>query len=200
MLYQLNWKKGLFFRIHFGMTTEAANTVWSPNIGFGHLLMLEKIEGIGGGMNSKSSVFLYSSISNHLVYGVPLQLTFSCHFDFAKFPFDSHECPMEFGEMLKETKDVTYNTSRIIYGNESQRIGEDPIIIDNLAFPYEFHLQSLPVFQKSNSYGYTYSYTGMLMKIKRKSLGQLLPGFYYPTASFALLSMISFLIQPDKVS
>ena len=182
------------------MTREAANIVWSPNIGFGHLLMLKKIEGIGGGMNSKSSVFLYSSINNHLVYGVPLQLTFSCPFDFTDFPFDSHECPMEFGERLDQIKDVTFNTSHILHGNKSHRIGDLPIILDNLAFPYEFQLRSLPVFQKSNSYGYTYSYTGMLMKIKRKSLGQLLPGFYYPTASFALLSMISFLIQPDKVS
>ena len=88
------------------MTREAANKVWSPNIGFGHLLMLEKIEGIGGGMNSKSSVYSYSSFNNHLVYGVPLQLTFSCPFDFTEFPFDSHECPMEFGERLEQIKDV----------------------------------------------------------------------------------------------
>ena len=192
-------KKG-FFRIWFGMTSEAANTVWSPNIGFGHLLMLEKIEGIGGGMNSHSSDYFYSSIHNKLVYGVPLQLTFSCPFDFTEFPFDSHECPIEVGERLALIKDATHNTSQILHGNQSHRIGDLPIILDNLAFPYEFQLRSLPVFQKSNSYGYTYSYTGMLMKIKRKSLGQLLPGFYYPTASFALLSMISFLIKPDMVS
>ena len=107
---------------------------------------------------------------------------------------------MEVGERLALIKDATHNTSQILHGNQSHQIGDLPIILDNLAFPYEFQLRSLPVFQKSNSYGYTYSYTGMLMKIKRKSLGQLLPGFYYPTASFALLSMISFLIQPDKVS
>ena len=161
--------------------------------------MLEKMEGIRGRRTSRSGYYFFIPDWKSLVYGVRLQLTFSCVFDFAGFPFDSHECPMEFGEMLKETKDVTYNTSRIIYGNESQRIGEHPIIIDNLAFPYEFLLQSLPEFQKFNSYGY-YSYTGMLMKLKRKSLGQLLSGYYYPTASFALLSMISFLIQPEKVS
>merc|ERR1712008_241988 len=44
-----------------------------------------------------------------------------------------------------------------------------------------------------------FSFTGMLLTIKRKSYGQLLSGYYYPTASFALLSMISFLIKPDKV-
>ena len=161
--------------------------------------MLGKMEGIGGRRTSKSGYYFYASDWNHLAYGVQLQMTFSCHFDFAGFPFDSHNCPMEFGERLKPTKDVTYNASHIIYDNESQRNGEDPIIIDNLAFPYEFHLQALSEFQKSNSYG-NYSYTGMLMKVRRKSLGQLLSGYYYPTASFALLSMISFLIQPEKVS
>ena len=182
------------------MTEEASNMVWSPDIGFEHLLMLEKIESLGGGRNSKSSYYFFHSKSNYLFYGVSLQLTFSCHSNFADFPFDSHECPMEFGERLIETKDVIFNTTHIILGNKSHRIGEPPIIINGVAFPYEFHLQSLPVFEKSNSYGSTYSRTGMLMKIQRKSVGQLLSGYYYPTASFALLSMISFLIQPDKVS
>ena len=87
-----------------------------------------------------------------------------------------------------------------MYGIVSHKTGEPPLILSNLTFPYEFHLQSLPVFQKSNSYGSTYSYTGMVMKIQRKSLGQLLSGYYYPTASFAVLSIISFLIKPEKVS
>ena len=190
----------LEFRTWIEVTEEVANTVWSPDIGFGHLVMLEKMEGIGGRRTSKSSTYLYAPEENSLLYGVPLQLTFSCHFDFAKFPFDSHECPMEFGERLGQKPYVTYNTSHIIHGNESQRIGEQPITINNFAFPYEFHLQSLSEFQKSNSYGFNYSYTGMLMKVQRKSLGQLLSGYYYPTASFALLSMISFLIKPEKVS
>ena len=46
----------------------------------------------------------------------------------------------------------------------------------------------------------TYPLTGMIIKMKRKSLGLLLGGYYYPTTAFALLSMISFLINPDIVS
>merc|ERR1712241_361525 len=37
------------------------------------------------------------------------------------------------------------------------------------------------------------------MKLKRKSLGQLLSGYYYPTSTFAFLSMMSFLIKPEIV-
>ena len=62
---------------------------------------------------------------------------------------------------------------------------------------YEFHLESLPVF--NNTYDEEYSYAGLLIKLKRKSFGQLLSGYYYPTASFAILSLISFLISPDQV-
>ena len=45
-----------------------------------------------------------------------------------------------------------------------------------------------------------FSYTGIALRMRRKSLGQLLSGFFYPSAAFALLSMISFLIKPDMVS
>ena len=62
---------------------------------------------------------------------------------------------------------------------------------------YEFHLESLPVINRT--YDEEYSYAGLLIKLKRKSFGQLLSGYYYPTASFAILSLISFLISPDQV-
>ena len=64
---------------------------------------------------------------------------------------------------------------------------------------FEIHLEALPAFQQVWE-GVTYTYTGMLMKLKRKSLGQLLSGYYYPTTTFAFLSMMSFLINPDVVS
>lgn len=135
-----------------------------------------------------------------VVYGEGLQLTFSCKLEFNDFPFDSHECPMEYGDMKYGSKELTMNSSHVIYGNLSNKIGEHPIILNNLPFPYNFELRSMSAHEISNSYGMTFSFTGMLLTIKRKSYGQLLSGYYYPTASFALLSMISFLIRPDKVS
>ena len=75
-------------------------------------------------------------------------------------------------------------------------LGVDPIIIDNSPLPFEFQLQSLAT--KEKHAGYNISYTGMLVRIKRKSLGLLLSGYYSPSTSFAFLSMISFLINPDR--
>ena len=78
--------------------------------------------------------------------------------------------------------------------------GVDSIIIDNSTLPFEFQLESLA--EKERKYGRSLwiSMTGMHLKIKRKSLGLLLSGYYYPTTSFALFSMVSFIINPDVVS
>ena len=47
--------------------------------------------------------------------------------------------------------------------------GVDPIIIDNSSLPFDFQLQSVAT--KEKDAGYNISYTGMLVKIKRNSLG-----------------------------
>ena len=125
------------------------------------------------------------------------QLTFSCNFQFADFPFDVHECQVEFGDDEYGTSGINFETAIIAYRDSVTSIGDPPIILNHLPFPFEFQLAALPAFEKV--YDDNYSYTGMLLKMKRKSLGQLLSGYYYPTTSFALLSMISYLIKPDQV-
>jgi hypothetical protein len=77
--------------------------------------------------------------------------------------------------------------------------GVDSIIIDNSTLPFEFELESLAEKERDYSH-FRVSMTGMHLKIKRKSLGLLLSGYYYPTTSFALFSMVSFIINPDVVS
>ena len=74
-----------------------------------------------------------------------------------------------------------------------------------MPFPFEFYLETLPPFAtvydlQEICRDETYSFAGILIKMKRNSVGQLLCGYYYPTTSFALLSMISYLIKPEKVS
>ena len=131
------------------------------------------------------------------------QLTFSCNFQFADFPFDSHECPIEYGSGVLKQEKMRFNLTRTEFGNLSTESGGEPIILDNLPFPFEFQLVVLPNFEvKTNRRNnlVTFSYTGIALRMRRKSLGQLLSGFFYPSAAFALLSMISFLIKPDMVS
>ena len=77
--------------------------------------------------------------------------------------------------------------------------GVGPIIIENSTLPFEFQVESLA--EKERKYSHIgVSMAGIHLKIKRKSLGLLLSGYYYPTTSFALFSMVSFIINPDVVS
>ena len=107
---------------------------------------------------------------------------------------------MEFGdETYGINLGVKLNTATINYGPDYSGEFDPPIILNNLPFPFQFELEPLPAYEQVWE-GAIYTYTGMLMRLKRKSLGQLLSGYYYPTATFAFLSMISFLINPDVVS
>ena len=157
----------------------------------------------GGTYLSSSTVFPWTPLTRKFgnrLDGEKFQLTFSCHFDFAEFPFDSHECPVEYGDGVLSQELMRFNTTMVVFGNLSTKSGGDPIILDNLPFPFEFQLVVLPTFESTNVYNISFSYTGVVLKMRRKSTGQLLIGYFYPTASFALLSMISFLIKPDMVS
>ena len=180
----------------FELTGEVANSVWHPVFELKHLMKKEKTDLYGG-----SKPFSFWFFESKMFYGEEFQLTFSCHFQFTDFPFDSHECPLEYGDKIYDTENLNFNSSHIIHGNKSIRFGDSPMMIGNLPFPFDFQLEALPALQEVSSYGPSknYSYTGMVLKMKRKSLGQLHGAFYYPTTSFAFLSMISFLIKPDVV-
>ena len=162
---------------------------------------LKKRQILGQHEASVSMVFPPTEPRNRLVVDV-FQLTFSCNFDFSGFPFDFHECPIVYGDALLGQERMRFDTTVARFDNVSTKSGGDPIILDNLPFPFEFQLVVLPNFEvKTNRRNnlVTFSYTGIALRMRRKSLGQLLSGFFYPSAAFALLSMISFLIKPDMV-
>ena len=133
------------------------------------------------------------------IYGEGLKLTFSCKFDLTDFPFDSHYCPMRYGDKRYSTQDVNLESSHVMFGNQVSIINGNPIILNDLPFPFKFELTPLLAYEISNNYGMKYSYTGMILKLERNSFESLLSTYYYPTCSFALLSMVSFLIKPEKV-
>ena len=152
--------------------------------------------------SSGSMVFQKRYLNKNRLAGELFQLTFSCHFDFSEFPFDYHECPIEYGDNVFSQAQMRFNITQAVFGNVSTKTGGDPINLDNLPFPFEFQLAVLPTFEIKKilmTKKVPFSYTGIVLKMRRKSPGQLLCGYFYPTAAFALLSMISFLIKPDVV-
>ena len=65
--------------------------------------------------------------------------------------------------------------------------------------PYSFTILGKKEFPITN-YEWDYPAIGIRIRLERKTLGTLIGGFYIPTALFAILSMISFFINPDVVS
>ena len=170
--------------------------MWNPVINFENLKKYQPTKIYG---HDEKFVFYYKS-DHSLTYREGCQLTFTCHFDLQTFPFDSNECRIEYGDFFYGTNSMNFKSATILYQDKKTRYGIDPpILIADLPYPFEFELQSIPTFNKTIE-GYNHSYTGMLLKMKRKSFRKLISGFYYPTGSFAMLSMISFLIKPDVVS
>ena len=177
--------------------------IWSPIIAFGHLLSYEKTKFYGG---DKPFSFWYINTGKQelIVYYEEVQLSFSCPFNFENYPFDSNECTLEFGSKTVPTQRLKLKPAKIIYEDASpptkHKLSEDPMILNDLPHPFHFKFNLKPAFEKTSAYNYSHSYAGLEIKMKRKTPSELLSGYYYPMAAFALLSMISFLIKADVVS
>ena len=185
--------------------------VWHPLIDFGNLLKYEKTKVYGGvkpfrSWYIKNRPFVAGDAQdeNLIAYWEEIQISFSCGFQFRNYPFDHHQCILEFVSRTSTTDVMNMKPHRIIYDNVLPRImhslADDPIILSNLSHRFEFEFKFLSTFEKTDAYNYTSSYVGIEIKMKRITLGELLSGYYYPMAAFASLSMISFLINPDVVS
>jgi hypothetical protein len=177
--------------------------IWSPIIAFKHLLSYEKTKVYG---DDKPFFFSYIKHGKQelVVYHEEVQMSFSCPFNFENYPFDSNECTLEFGSKIFPTKRLKLKPSKIIYEDVSpptqHKLSEDPMILNDLPHPFNFKFNLKPAFEKTSAYNYSFSYAGVEIKMKRKMPSELLSGYYYPMAAFALLSMISFLIKADVVS
>ena len=172
--------------------------MWYPIIDFDKIMNLEESKIIG---LDKGGTLAYTKNrhgSYTLVYAEALKVKFSCQFDFKKFPFDSNQCCLTYGDFIFGTN-VTLGSPNIIYDN---MITEDgPIILNSLPFPFMVKITEKPTFVKIDRFDMKeYSRAGMCIALTRTNRGNLDSGYYYPSTAFALLSMISYLINPDIVS
>ena len=83
-------------------------------IKFENSLKYEQTRSFG---NAFQGNFWLVGSQNHskMEYGEEFQLTFPCRFQLAKFPFDSHECPIYFGDKRYKKQVLIINNITIIY-------------------------------------------------------------------------------------
>ena len=148
---------------------------------------------------SKIRISLEKSRLRNMIYAEALKVKFSCPFNFKNFPFDSNQCCLTYGDLAYGINDVTLGPAKIFYDNMTTEDG--PIIVNSLPFPFMVKITEKETFVKVDQYRKKeYSRSGICISLTRTSRGRLDSGYYYPMAAFALLSMISYLINPDIVS
>ena len=73
-------------------------------------------------------------------YYEALNMKFSCLFDFHLFPFDSHTCCIEYGD-LHGSDNVILSRAIVIYGSKTTRDGSFELKL--LPFPFQIEIESL---------------------------------------------------------
>ena len=119
--------------------------------------------------------------------------------NFKEFPFDVHNCDLDFGEADHYANDqLIMEPITIMYEDQLVSNFNGSIHIKDSHLPFNIEIIPKETFEVTNI-DFLTSTTGVTFKFTRKSLGLLMGGFYGPTAAFTMLSMISFFINPDIV-
>ena len=195
--------KPKFFRNEVKVEKNMVKPLWYPLLDFEKRMDLEQSKVFGSTLGGTMG---YYEDTNQMIYAEAFKLKFSCPFDFDNFPFESNLCCLSYGDFRNGNgaSNVTLMPAIIIYDNMTTT--EGPIIFNSLPFPYKINITSKLTFNKvekgvlKKGDDILYSKTGMCFDLKRSRMGHLASAYYYPTTAFALLSMISYLINPDTVS
>lgn len=94
-------------------------------IEFGNLLKYEKTSVYGD-----TSTFSFWYWGNQtLEYDEEIKLTLFCNFQFMDYPFDSHECRVEYGDDSLGISQIKFESATILYGDKSTTVGKNYLII-----------------------------------------------------------------------
>ena len=169
--------------------------VWIPNIYFDKVLKIKKITTFG---KFNSFDFWINPSENKHWYRETLEVTFACAFDFSNHPFDEHMCQLIMGDYENGVDWMMLNNSKFQYDEMVVTDDFTSFEILDSTTAFTFKLSKLASFKRERG-GDLHHFTGILFEMKRKGLGSLLNTYYIPTAMFAVMSMISFTIEPSCV-
>ena len=128
-----------------------------------------------------------------------VESTIHCDFELQYFPFDDHECDLDFGTPEFSPTFIEMGDIQILTNNSRLNTLKGEMPIENSHLPFEFSIIPKGAFTLRNIY-YSSSYIGIIIRAKRNKIGMLVGSFYVPTLAFSLLSTISFFINPDIVN
>ena len=171
--------------------------VWHPDVAFRYVKSTETIPFWGTDQNFN---FWFNAENNNLDYYQAMKVTFYCDYDFNHYPFDEHECHFEFGIPSDQVNySLNIGPVQILNSNSVPTLLNQDRSFESNHLPYDFTIIGKDEFAYYN-YKYFSPFSGIIIKVRRNSLGLLVGKFYIPTSIFTMLSMLSYFIQPDIVS
>ena len=142
--------------------------------------------------------YFWFAYPNLLQYQERLKITIYCSFEFTKFPFDSHECDLNYAMASYMVKTVKLLPPNLKFDNITTKKGQKGIFSISQSPPFNIDLTSIDSFTMIDN-EFEYSFTGMHMEFKRNSIGVLISGYYVPTTTFSVFSLVSYFIDPNIV-
>ena len=131
-------------RDQFEINPEQVESIWHPNFDFLNLMKYDETQ-ISGSTKSSTNMW-YDKKSNHFQYTTHFQLTISCDFNFANFPFDSQECSLQYGSSKDIIPNMTLKPPLLTYGKWKYVNKDKPIVLKSLP-QFEIKLKPLQSFE-----------------------------------------------------
>ena len=179
----------------YQITDHDIHNVWHPEMIFNKVVSTEILPTWG-----KDTPFsMWFNSETHLVeYLQRIKVTFTCDFSFKNYPFDKHDCKMDFGTPSQKIHEkMNFKPIQFLNDTKGQEL-KDPISVSIENQPFFISITA----NKEHGHPtleYNYPVTGITIHLKRNDIGLLISGFYVPTACFPILSLTSYAIDHEVV-
>ena len=183
---------------------ETGADIWTPKIYIGNDVESRSLVYFGQNADSSTNLW-YSYHEKELGYSAILTAKIACSLDFQTYPFDYHICLMDINNRMGTKQRITFGNPEIYTNDGFYTVGKEiggnefELKTDG-RLEYDFKFESLPS-STYIDYGLEYAQAQVKIDFERtdKSRSEIFGGYHATTAIFAILSLLSFFIQPDTV-
>ena len=190
---------------YIALDKNIAELIWHPKISYFDIKSLERVAGIG--YDKLNQYYIYNDDNLNLEMHEAIRITVYCDFDFSSFPFDDQECDLSLYDPVTDLTRIIINETKHLCNNGICKQGNEWLMLQyQHKIPYSIRMKNIGsrdhTFGDSDIYGesWSVSVSSIRFSLQRNSLDLLIGGFYLPTGIFAILSMGSYIINPEMVS